>query len=212
MSNLFKKALASLKETKNLDTVLQGSGFLEEGTYDFTVQAIDSSEIDDNKLVITYSTNEGQQYVDRTFFSNKDGNSIGMSVRFLISGCVPDAEAFGKILAALETDNTALEMLTGMKLQATLKRGPGFQVHALAAGGYAAFDGPSAETAEKLTDAFDEIKDARDAAKAAGHKQSFVRIASVKAIAAADNIAALDKALAARANKPAVKKVAKAAI
>jgi hypothetical protein len=210
MSSLFKKALASLKESKNLDTVLAGSGFLDEGTYQFTVQAIDSSEINQNKIGITYSTPEGQQFTDKGFFANKDGTSIGMSVRFLVSGCVPDAASFGKILEALDTDDKALEMLTGMKLQATLKRGPGFHTHALAAGGYAAFDGPNPETATQLTDAFDQIADARDAAKAAGHKQSYVRISSVKAIAADENRASLEKAIAGRGTAKPVVKVAKA--
>lgn len=206
MSNLFKKALASLKDSKNLDTVLAGSGFLDEGTYQFTVQAIDSSEIDDNKIAITYATPEGQQFVDKGFFANKDGSSIGMSIRFLISGCVPDSASFGALLSALEGDSSALEVLTGMKLQATLKRGPGFHIHAMAAGGYAAFDGANPETAEKLTDTFDEVADARGAAKAAGLRQSYVRIASVKAIAAAENAATLAKALAERGKaKPAMK-------
>jgi len=204
MSNLFKKALAALKETKNLDTVLAGSGFLDEGTYTFIVQAVDSSEIGQNKVGITYATPEGQTFTDRAFFANKDGTSISHSIRRLISGCVPDSESFGSLLAVLDTDDGALEMLTGMKLQATLKRGPGFHTHALATGGYAAFDGPNAETAKKLTGAFDDVKDAREAAKAMGLKQSFVRLDSVKAINAAENAAALVKTIAARGQaKPA---------
>ena len=207
--NLFAKALAALKETKNLDTVLAGSGFLEEGTYTFTVQAVDSSEISQNKVAITYATPDGQTCTDKAFFSNKEGTSISMSIRFLISGCVPDSVSFGSILGALETDNGALEMLTGMQLQATLKRGPGFHTHATATGGYAAFDGPNAETAKKLTGDFDDIKDARESAKAMGLKQSYVRIASVKAINATENAATLVKALAARSKTPATR-VAKA--
>jgi hypothetical protein len=207
MSNLFKKALAALKETKNLDTVLAGSGFLDEGTYTFIVQAIDSSEIGQNKVTITYATPEGQAYTDRAFFANKDGTSIGKSIRFLISGCTPDSESFASILAALDTDDGALEMLTGMKLQATLKRSPGFHVHATATGEYAAFDGPNAETAKKLTGDFADVADARGAAKAMGLKQSFVNISSVKATHAEENAATLAKVIAARGKGATVSKV-----
>ncbi len=207
MSNLFNKALASLKGTKNLDTVLAGSGFLDEGTYVFTVQAVDSSEINNNKVTITYVTPEGQTFTDRAFFANKDGTSISQSIRFLIAGCVPDAVSFGSILAALETDEHALELLTGMQLQATLKRGPGFHIHATATGGYAAFDGPNAETATKLTGDFDAIADARDSAKASGLKQSYVNIKSVKALNPAENAALLATAL--MRVKPAMQRVTK---
>lgn len=198
MSNLFKKALASLKDTKNLDTVLAGSGFLDEGTYTFVVQAVDSSEISQNKIGLTFQTPEGQTFTDKAFFANKEGTSISQSVRLLISGCIPDAESFGALLAALDNDDGALEMLTGMKFQATLKRGPGFHIHATAMGAFAAFDGANAETARKLTGDFDDVKDAREAAKAQGLRQSYVRITSVKATNAAENAVALAKAIAGR--------------
>lgn len=210
MSNLFKQALSALKGTKNLETVLAGSGFLEPGTYEFVVQAIDSSEISQNRLTVTFATPEGQLFTERGFFANKDGTSIGVLPRLLASGCIPSADAFRKLIEALDADETALEMLTGMRLQGTLKRGPGFHVHALASGGYAAFDGPDATKANKLTDAFDEIADARECAKAMGHKQSFVRLSSVKAVAAEENLAAFERALAARAAAPKVAKVAPA--
>jgi hypothetical protein len=199
MSNLFKKALASLKDSKSLDTILTGSGFLDEGTYSFKVNAIDISDIDNNKVTITYQTPEGQQFTDKAFAANRDGTGLSKGLRMLVSACLPDTAALAKFFTAVAEDFHSLEMLTGMEFQATLKRGPGFQVHALASGGYAAFDGKDPATAKRLVEEpADDIKAARDMAKAAGHTQSYVRIESVKATHAEANLAAFERSLASK--------------
>lgn len=205
MSNLFKKALASMKDSKNLDTILSGSGFLDEGTYDFTIQAIDSADIDDNKLTITYTTADGKSFVDKAFVSNRDGNGWSKSVRLLLAGAIPNKDAMGKLFDSLDTDSHAFEMLTGMQLQATLKRGPGFHVRAVGTGGFAAYD---TKSGEQMTDAYDDIKEARETAKAKGLSQSYVRLDSTTATHAESNLAAFEKALVGRKKgaKPSISK------
>jgi hypothetical protein len=195
-SNAFRDALRAAKQSKNLDKVLVGSSYLDEGTHDVTIQAVDTSAMDENRLTVTFVNEEGRVYTDRMFLTNRDGGDFSYGLRALWSAVLPDTNVLGQLLEFIDEDDNALGMLTGMKLRITLKPGKGFQVRSTGTGAFAAFD---TESGEKITEEYAELEEAKDAATAAGHKRAFLRVMKSDCTHKESNIAAFNTAAEARA-------------
>lgn len=198
--NAFQKALANLTASKSLETVLAGSSFLGEGTYDFTVTSIDTSTlVNDGKMAITYTEEGGKQFTDRAFFFSQKGG-LGYGTKLLITGTITDVDAHEKLFEALGKDPSSIEMLTGLKLQGTLKRGPGYQVHSVGTGGYAAYEG--AADSKQISEVFADVKELRSFMKASGEKASYINLEGVRATHAEENLKAFNEAYTARNSAP----------
>lgn len=200
-SKLFSQALTKLgSDAKSLDKILTGSNYLGDGTVEVTIQAVgpatkkDGTEID-NQALITYTDDGGKVHNDRPFLTNKDGTDISIDIRKLLAAVIPNREALAKFRELGAAGESALEMLTGMRLQITLGRNKGFEVKSLPTGMFAAFD---VETKEQLTEEeFEELKDAQTAAEALGYKRAYLRVLNYKATHAEANVEAFMNAAAA---------------
>lgn len=196
-SKQFSAALNKLKETKNLDTILVGTDFLGEGIHDVFIKAVDVADVDDNKLKITYATDDGKEYTSRIFITSTDGEQLSYDVRKLLSGTIPNKEMFGKLLDMADQDNNAWTILTGMRTQITLSYGKGFQVRSNESGKFVVFElDRKGETVGQLLDEeFDDIGTAKDTAKAAGFKPSYLNVSRSVATHAESNGNAFGTAL-----------------
>ena len=219
-SNAFRAALAATKATKSMDQVLIGSGsnYLGEGEgIEVTLTAIGPAtdrqgNAVDNQYSITYTSDDGKSFTDRLFLTNNDGTELGFGVRRLLSALIPDTALLEQWFDIAVNDDHALAMFTGMKCSIDLatrgtKDGSQFTVRSTGSGGFAAFQiNEKGEVGEALTEVYAELKDARDAAKAAGYKQAFLKITRMQATHAESNAAAFATAVAGRSKaKPAVK-------
>jgi hypothetical protein len=204
-SKAFTDAIASLKETKNLDSLLVGGPSLREGPHDVTILAVDTSGVDDNKLSVTYGTADGSSFTDRIFTMDKSGKGFSFSLRQLWSGVLADPEAIFKLVELQADDNHAIEMITGAKLRITLEQGPGLQARATSLGKYAAFD---PKTNESQTPEFDSLKEVSEYCKANALQRSFLRVARSECTHKDENLAAFWKA-AEEFVKPKIKTVSR---
>jgi hypothetical protein len=195
-SKQFSAALSKLKETKNLDAVLVGTDYLSVGTYEVYIKAVDVADVDDNKLKITYATDDGKEYTSRIFITSTDGEQLSYDVRRLLSGTIPNKELFGKLLEMADQDNNNWTILTGMRTKITLQPGKGYQVRANEGGKFVVYElDRKGETVGPLLDEeFDDIGTARDTAKAAGFKPSYLNISRSEATHAESNGAAFNVA------------------
>lgn len=201
-SNAFKAAAASMRETKNLDTVLVGGNYLDEGTHDVVVQSVDSTQMDENKLTVTFADDKGKIFTDRMFLMNRDGTEFSLSTRQLWSATIPNKDALARFMDLAATDDHVFEMLTGMKLRITLKRGPGFTVQATSAGDFAAYTVDDKGNIEKdpiAGTAAETIAESRESAEAAGLKRSYLRIRGTQATDGETNVKAFLAAADAKA-------------
>ena len=213
-SKAFSALANSTKSSKNLDTVLVGSGYLGEGSHDVTIKSVgpatdrEGNEIE-NQSVITFVGDGDKEHNERLFLTNKEGTEFGYGVRMLLSGVIPDKALLEKFMdVAGEVGEKALEMFTGMKCRITLKPGPGFQARALGDGTFAAFEiGKRGETIGKIDGTeSDDIETTRELAKAQGLYRSYLRVTGVVATHAEGNAVAFNTAVANRGKaKPATK-------
>lgn len=196
-SKQFSAALSKLKETKNLDSILVGSDFMGAGTHDVTIKVVDTSEVDDNKLKIVYTSEGGKEYTSRLFITNSDGDQLGYDIRKLLSGNIPDKALFGALLELADQNNDAWTVLTGMKSRITLSPGKGFQVRANEGGKFVVYElDRKGETVGQLLDEeFDDIATARDTAKAAGFRPSYLNVSRSEATHAESNGIAFNAAI-----------------
>jgi hypothetical protein len=213
-SKAFSALANSVQSSKNLDTILVGSGYLPEGTHDVTIKAVgpatdrEGNEVE-NQSMVTFVGEGDKEHNERLFLINREGTEFGYGVRMLLSGVIPDKALLGQFMdVAGEIGEKALEMFTGMKCRIVLKPGPGFQARSTGDGRFAAFEiGKKGETIGKVegTEA-DDIETARDLAKAQGLYRSYLRVAGVTATHAESNAAAFVAAVANRGkSKPATK-------
>lgn len=213
-STAFKEAAAAAaaKGSKNMDRFLVGSGgnYLAEGTHDVTITAtgpaVDRQGVtNENQVVITYTGEGDKIFSDRVYLMSSDGAELSLSVRLLLSSVIPNTDLIDQWMDLAVTDDGAFELFTGMKASITLKPGPGTQVRADASGKFAAYELDKKGNATKVTDDFEDIKEAKDAAAAAGYKRSFLRVTGVKCTHGEANAAAFVTAIASRKTKPAAK-------
>jgi hypothetical protein len=214
-SNAFKNVAGNIKSSKNLDTVLVGSGYLGEGIHDVTIKSVgprtdrEGNEIE-NQVEITFVGEGDREHRESVYLTNKEGTELGYALRLLLGGLIPDKTLLEQFMdAAGEQGEKALEMFTGMKCRVTLKPSPGFQARSLGNGKFAAFEvDKKGVVGEQIAGTeYDDIKDAQDAAKAQGFYRSWPRITAVTATSVEGNAAAFATAIA---NKGKVKPVTKA--
>jgi len=188
-SKQFSAALNKLKETKNLDSILVGSDFMGPGVHDVTIKVVDASEADDNRLKVVYTSEGGKEFTSRMFITNSDGDQLGYDIRKLLSGTIPNKELFGQLLELADQDNNAWHVLTGMQMRITLQPGKGFQVRANEGGKFVVYElDRRGETVGPLLEGeYDDIATARDTAKAAGFKPSYLNVARSEATHAESN-------------------------
>jgi len=195
-SKLFKQLAQASQETKALDKILSGGTWLTEGTHVVSITAVDSTEIDNEKggrIKVTYESG-GKNKDDNMFLYNREGNDWAIGVRKFWAALIPSPIALGKFMASLEKDDQAFELFTGMKAQITLKYGKGFRVSSRE-GAYVCIDELGVQVGEPAED----LETARENGKAAGGSPSFLKVYDMKATNAEENIAILDKAIAAKA-------------
>ncbi len=213
-SKLFSALASSTKSSKNLDTVLVGSGYLPEGTHDVTIKAVgpatdrEGNEIE-NQSVVTFVGDGDKEHNERLFLTNREGTEFGYGVRMLLSGVIPDKVLLEQFMeVAGEIGEKALEMFTGMKCRITLKPGPGFQARSTGDGRFAAYEiGKRGEVVGKIDDTeSDDIETTREMAKAQGLYRSYLRVSAVAATNVEGNAVAFNTAIANRGKaKPATK-------
>lgn len=214
-SNAFKSVAGNLKASKNLDTVLVGSGFLGEGAHDVIIKSVGprtdkTGEVIENQVEIILVGDGDKEHRESVYLTNKEGTELGYGLRMLLSGLIPDKTLLEQFMdAAGEQGEKAMEMFTGMKCRVTLRPGPGFQARSLGNGRFAAFEiGKKGDVVGQIDGTeFDTIDEARDAAKAQGLYRSYLRIVGVTATNVEGNAVAFATALA---NKGKIKPVAKA--
>lgn len=192
-SNQFKDALKRAKKTKDLNTFVQGSGkYMGPGTYDVVIAGVDTSVAAENKVTITYENSDGKTHVDRSFLTSQEGD-LSHTIRALLGAAIPNLEALDKFWDELGESESALEMLTGMRLRITLGFGKGCTIQANSNSKYVIVDGD--KTVSDLE--FNNYKDAGEEIKAMGLKRAFLNVQKAEAINGPANIASLEFALAA---------------
>jgi hypothetical protein len=169
----FSSVLYALNMSKNLDKVIVGGDYLPEGTYEVSIQAIDTSHVHENKLAVTYATEDGKTYTDRMFTTNQAQTEVSYSIRALWSAVLADKDAIGKLIELSAENPKAQEMLTGMKLKITLKYGKGIQAHSIDGGKFVGIDN---ETGEVITQEYDNIKEVYEEVKARALKRSYLQV------------------------------------
>jgi hypothetical protein len=189
-SNAFKNVAGNIKSSKNLDTVLVGSGYLGEGIPDVTIKSVgprtdrEGNEIE-NQVEITFVGEGDREHRESVYLTNKEGTELGYALRLLLGGLIPDKTLLEQFMdAAGEQGEKALELFTAFEVD---KKGV---------------------VGEQIAGTeYDDIKDAQDAAKAQGFYRSWPRITAVTATSVEGNAAAFATAIA---NKGKVKPVTKA--
>lgn len=196
-SKQFSAALNKLKETKNLDAVLVGTDYLGAGTYDVYIKTVDTAEVDENKMKVVYATEDGKEHTSRIFITNQDGDQLSWDIRRLLSGTIPNKEQFGQLLELADQDNNNWTILTGMRTKITIHPGKGFQVRANEGGKFVVYElDRKGETVGPLLDEeFEDVSTARDSAKAAGFKPSYLNISRSEATHAESNGIAFSNAV-----------------
>ena len=195
-SKAFMAALASTKQSKNLDTILVGSSHIQEGTHDVVIQAVDTSAVTEkNKFVVTYATEDGKTYVEHVFMLNYDNTEMSFGLRAMLSALIPDTAALAQLLDTAVTDDSVFETLTGMQVRITLQPGKGFQCRTTGNGTFAAFDTVSGEM---VSEEYADIKEARMDAEAKGLKRSYLRVVRSECTHKESNLAAFATAIESR--------------
>lgn len=194
-SKAFSAAIANLKKSKNVETVLVGANFLDAGTHDVSIKTIDTSAIDEGKLGVTFIDEEGKEYTDRMFLMSSDGAELAYGLRAMLSALIPDKDALAAFLELVSEDDKTFEMFTGMRLRITLEPGKGVQARAQGDGSFAGYD---VESNTKVTEDYATIKEVYDFCKANAMKRSFLRVVKSEATAKEDNVAAFKSAVAAK--------------
>ncbi len=195
-SKAFLQAVAALKTSKNVETVLVGTNFLDAGTHDVSIKAVDTRKADEGKIKIFYTAEDGREFIDDMFLMSQDGTEFSYGTRALWSVTIPNKAALDVFLELVPVDDKAFEMFTGMKLRITLEASKGIQARALGDGTYAGFD---VESNEKVTEAYAALKDVYDYVKANALKRSYLRIVKSEATAKEENLAAFFRAVDAKA-------------
>lgn len=196
-SRAFLDVLKKTQKQKDLSEVLVGTGtkWLNEGTHNVHILGVDTSDLENDRLSVTYTDADGTSYTDKLFILDFDKQGFSIGFRFLLTGLFNDPEMFGVFLEAVEEDNEMFQAITGMKLKLTLSYSKGWFVKALDSNMYAAFD---RETDAQVTEAFPSIEEARDAANDKGLKKSYLRVRRLEPSHAESNAASLYVAIEAR--------------
>jgi len=200
-SNAFRQMAAQLNETKNLDTVLVGTSFLDEGEHDVTIQSVDMTKAEENRITVVFADEKGRVYNERGFIMSQDEAEMSFTVRLILSATLCNKEALAKFLEIGANDDRVFEMLTGMKLRVNLQRGPGFVIKVKGDGVFAAYEvskgGVVAKEPIPDTEA-EQLVEAKELAEAQGLKRSFLRIRGAEATHAVENVVAFMAAAEAR--------------
>lgn len=204
-SQAFKDALRSTKETKNLDTILVGGSgaYLPEGPHDVRITSVGPASdregnVSDGQVAITYEGPGGKTYNDRVYLISADGSELSFGVRMLLSAVIPNTKLVEKFFEVGEAEGEkVLEMFTGMQLRITLAYGKGYQVRATGSGKFAAYElDNKGKSGPPITEEFDDISLAKDAAQALGYKRSYLRVKSMECTHAEANANAFNTAVA----------------
>lgn len=194
-SKAFLDMIGRQSESKDLDKILQGNGasYLNEGTHDVTIVAVDSSKFDEGRISVTYGDESGKQYRDGgIFLASQDGKDYGFGVKALWAATIPNKEALEAFFNEMRSGNfEAFNMLTGMKLRITLEHGKGYIIKTvkdpIEGNKFAAYDKES-DTAQ--TDLYATVQEARDAADAKGLKRAYLRTKKLEATNGEANVKA----------------------
>lgn len=193
-SRAFLDVLKKTQQTKDLSEVMVGSGskWLSEGRHDVVIQGVDCSDLDQDRIKVTYGDDEGNSFTDMVFLLSRNKEEMSFPLRMLLSALIPDTDALSAFLEAMDEDQEAFNMFTGMKLRVILKQGPGFIIKSLGTGNFAAFDH---ESGNQLTEEFPSAQEARDEALAKGLKKSYLRVNRTEPTHAEANTASLYTAI-----------------
>jgi hypothetical protein len=201
-SNAFKRALAATGASKNVETMLIGGNYLPEGDHDVLIKAVDSKDIENGRVTVTYEDKDGRTYTDRLFLMDQNGEGFSPNVRQLWSAVIPDKAALAKFIEIASEDDKAFEMFTGFKLRIQLKPGKGVQARSVDTPEGKKFAGYDVESGDKVTENYDEIKEVYEEVKARDLKRSYLRNYRSTATHAEENVAAFFAAADAKSNKP----------
>jgi len=201
-SNAFQRAAAAVDTTKNLETTLPGASFLDEGTHDVTIIAVDTSRLDDNKLEVIFADESGKQFRDSMFVLAQDEKEgFGFNFRWLLAGCIPNQKALAQFYTIAAENPAVLECFTGMKMRLILAHGPGIRLHSTGSGTYVGIDPAivDEETGKPIpqTAEYAAIKDVFTQVKAENKKRSYLRNQRIEATDKETNLAAFAAAVAA---------------
>lgn len=200
-SNLFKEAIAKARTTKSLDTFLVGTGgrYLAPGTHDVTIQGVDASGVEENKLNFVFVGEGDKTHNERVFVTSQQGD-LSYPIRAILAGCIPSFEVLDKFFDEIAVHGNAqiFEALTGFKLRVTLGYGKGYQIRASANSKYVGYD---TTTDMPLTEEYDSYEGVKAAAESKGLKRAFLKVQSAEATNGVKNIQSLEFALAALARK-----------
>lgn len=204
-SSAFKAAVAAMKVSKNIETVLVGTDFLGEGKHDVSIKTVDIAALEKGKVTVTYVTADGKEYRDNMFVMGQDGTEFSYGLRALWSALIPQKEALAQFIDLVSEDDKAFEMFTGMKLSLTLAPGKGIQARAQGDGTFAGYDvetlkaAKDGEVVPPTTPAYPSIKEVYDYCKGNDLQRSYLRITKSEATAKEENLVAFGKAVEAKA-------------
>jgi hypothetical protein len=195
----FQKMISQARETKLLDKALPGaeSKYLGDGPHDVTITAVDSSGVDRGAIDFVFEDAEGRSHKEKVFLADyKDKEAFSVSIRRIWAALFLNRDVTDRFLDEWNANKEAHNMFTGMKLNITLKPGPGYVVKVTDDRKFGGYD---SENGNLLTQLYDSVEDVKNEAGAKNIKRAFRRIFQAKATNADRNIAQLDAAIKARA-------------
>lgn len=194
---------AARNGTKGVDSLLVGSSanFLPAGAHDVIISGVDISTLDDKGYVkITFADADGKTQSDSLFLMSQKQDELSYQFKRFVSAIMGSDRGSQSSLPTLDEVITQLgagnlevfNMFTGCKLRIHLKPGKGFTTMVTGNQGYVAVD----QDGSILTEEFDNVKDAREAALAKGHKRAYLKTDKMECTDVEHNINALNFALA----------------
>jgi hypothetical protein len=204
-SNLFAQVTQRMLQTKDLDVLVKGSKNLPEGDHEVTITAVDTENIGKNRVKVTFQDDEGNSHNEFVNLLNRDGNEWGFSFRLLLSALFADKDAITQFVEMVGAESEEIACITGMKVRIKLERGDGVIIKSDANGLYAGYeyDASAKTTGSKVTDDYEEAKQAREAVKAANLKASYMNVKRYIPISTENNCKALAAAYTNFKSRPA---------
>lgn len=173
-----------------------GDKYLRKGTHDVVIEAVDVSQVDNNRLGLVFRAAAGKaQHNERSMFLlNKDQDDYSYGFKNMMAALFQSADGLATFIELISANHLNLDVLRGMRLKITLGyHGEGYELAKSPAGHWTAVNaktGTQLDGIEAPT-----VEAARKAAESNGYKKAWLNIIGVDAVNPELNVSALQSAV-----------------
>lgn len=127
-------AATRAKDTKALDQQISGASaakYLTDGEHEVRIAVVDRTKLPENKLGLKFISDDGKEHNETVFVSdrNRQTGKVEQSWKFskMVAACLPNRDALEALDQEIMAANAdVLDLLIGMRVKVTLKRGKGY--------------------------------------------------------------------------------------